>query len=123
MSRAESFLPEFVTHVPEALEDGRLYVSMPYATAIHLCACGCRSEVVTPLRPGKWRLIFDGTVTLRPSIGNWSYGCQSHYYIDRDQVVWARTWSEAEVLARRGGRTERSLAQRMVDWLRRQLRH
>jgi len=101
MSRVERFDPEFVSRVPDTLQDGRLYVSIQYSTAIHLCACGCRREVVTPLRPGLWRLIYDGEVTLRPSIGNWSLPCRSHYFITRNRVIWARTWSEAEVEAGR----------------------
>jgi hypothetical protein len=118
MSRTASFLPEFVTHVPEALDQGRLYVSMSFATAIHLCACGCRSEVVTPFRPGQWRLLFDGTVTLRPSIGNWSLPCRSHYLIDHNRVVWARTWSDDEVrAARRRRRRDRSQPRGMPEGL------
>jgi hypothetical protein len=101
MSRTERFHPVFVSRVPDALEDGLLYVSMDYATTIHSCACGCRREVVTPLRPGKWRLIYDGEVTLRPSIGNWSQPCRSHYFIVRNRVVWARSWSDGEVAAAR----------------------
>jgi len=31
-----------------------------YATAVHKCACGCGKEVVTPLSPTDWKLIFDG---------------------------------------------------------------
>jgi len=101
MGRVERYDPRFVSRVPDALEDGLLYVSMEYATAIHLCACGCRREVVTPLRPGKWRLIYDGEVTLRPSIGNWSQPCRSHYFIIRSRVVWARSWTNDEVEAAR----------------------
>lgn len=104
MNRVETFEPIFVTEVPEVLEDGRLYVSMTYATAIHWCACGCGSEVVTPFRPGQWRLIFDGAITLRPSIGNWSLLCRSHYFIDHNRVIWARTWSDGEVRVARAGR-------------------
>jgi hypothetical protein len=109
----------FVTPAPEVLEEGHLYVSMPYATAIHLCACGCRSEVVTPLRPGQWRLIFDGRVSLRPSIGNWSYPCRSHYFIDRDRVGWARPWTEGDAGAGRFRRRQRSLVRTLAGWLRR----
>ncbi len=101
MSQVEHFAPEFVSQVPETLDGGRLYVSMEYATAIHLCACGCRREVVTPLRPGRWLLIYDGEVTLRPSIGNWSLPCRSHYFIVRNRVVWARSWSDDEVATAR----------------------
>jgi len=123
MSRIESFQPEFVTQVPDVLDDGRLYVSMPFATSIHLCACGCRSEVVTPFKPGQWRMIFDGTVTLRPSIGNWSLGCRSHYFIEHNRVVWARTWSEAEVRAARTSRNANPAPVRgLLGWVRRPFR-
>ena len=30
----------FVTTIPEHLEQGVIYVSVPYATVAHLCACG-----------------------------------------------------------------------------------
>lgn len=83
-------LHEFVTTVPDDLEGGVLYVSMPYATAIHLCACGCGNQVVTPLSPSGWQLVFDGvSVTLHPSIGNWRLPCRSHYWIRRNNVRWA----------------------------------
>ena len=79
----------FVRSVPEALEQGVLYVSIEYATAIHRCCCGCGKEVVTPLSPRDWKLTFDGeTVSLHPSIGNWSFPCRSHYWIKQDRVEW-----------------------------------
>jgi hypothetical protein len=79
---------EFVDLIPDALEDGVLYVSVQYATALHLCCCGCGSEVVTPLSPTDWSLTFDGdTVSLRPSIGNYSFPCRSHYFITRPYPV------------------------------------
>jgi hypothetical protein len=118
MTRVEAFRPVFVTQVPEALEEGYLYVSMPYATAIHLCACGCRWQVITPLRPGRWRLTFDGRVSLRPSIGNWSFPCRSHYFIDSDRVAWARPWAEDEIHANPAGRRPRSLVRTLFGWLR-----
>lgn len=65
-----------------------LHISLRYATAVHLCACGCRRKVVTPLKPAGWRLIFDGAVSLDPSIGNWQYPCRSHYYIRSNRVEW-----------------------------------
>lgn len=81
---------EFVTSVPNELEHAVLYVSMPYATAIHLCACGCGAEVVTPISPSDWQLQYDGeSVTLTPSIGNWRLPCRSHYWIRRNRIIWA----------------------------------
>ena len=89
---------EFVDHIPEQLDDGVLYVSMRFGTVAHRCACGCGEEVVTPLGPVEWRLTYDGrTVSLEPSIGNWSFPCRSHYWIDEGIVRWARGFSEAEV--------------------------
>src|SRR5262245_59201006 len=89
---------QFVKQIPATLDEGTLYISIEYATAVHRCLCGCGSEVVTPLSPTDWRLTFDGvTVSLHPSIGNWSYPCQSHYWIKRNKVVWARQWSEEEI--------------------------
>jgi hypothetical protein len=77
-----------------------LYTSIPYATALHRCLCGCGAEIVTPLSPTDWELSFNGeSVSLSPSIGNWSYPCQSHYWIRRNRVHWARRMS-AEQIAR-----------------------
>lgn len=81
---------EFVESFPSQLDEGTLYVSIPYATAAHLCASGCGNKVVTPLSPVDWQLLFDGeTVSLTPSVGNWQYPCRSHYWIKNDRVVWA----------------------------------
>lgn len=88
----------FVANVPRVLEPGVLYISVEYATAVHSCCCGCGEEVVTPLTPTDWKLIFDGeTVSLWPSIGNWSYACRSHYVIERNRVVEALPWSDKRV--------------------------
>lgn len=89
---------EFVSAVPETLDEGVLYISLEYATAVHNCACGCGHEVVTPLSPTDWSMVFNGeTVSLAPSIGNWSYPCKSHYWIERDRVVWAPAWSSRQI--------------------------
>jgi len=89
---------EFVDSIPEHLDEGRLYISIRYRTASHLCACGCGSKVVTPIKPAKWNLTFDGdTVSLCPSIGNWQKACRSHYWIRNDTIIWARAWSDREI--------------------------
>lgn len=96
--RQERLRHEFVEHIPDDLEEGILYVSITYATTAHRCACGCGSEVITPLAPTDWELTFDGeTVSLAPSIGNWSFECQSHYWIRRSRVRWAPRWSRMEI--------------------------
>lgn len=88
----------FVEYVPEQLQEGMLYISMEHATAAHKCACGCGNEVFTPLSPTDWSLIFDGeSVSLKPSIGNWSFECQSHYWVERSRIRWAPKWSREEI--------------------------
>jgi hypothetical protein len=99
---------EFVEFIPDELKAGTIYVSIRFATVTHLCCCGCENKVVTPLRPTYWKLIFDGkTVSLNPSIGNWSFACKSHYWIVRNKVKWAGQWSEEEI---RAGRAYDALA-------------
>jgi hypothetical protein len=89
---------EFVELIPDDLKERTLYISIPYCTAVHKCCCGCGREVVTPLSPTGWQLIFDGkTVSLYPSIGSWSLPCQSHYFITKNKVLWARQWSGKQI--------------------------
>lgn len=89
---------KFVELVPDVLEDGILYISIEYCSAIHKCVCGCGNEVVTPLSPNDWQLTFDGkTVSLYPSIGNWNFECKSHYWIIHNKVKFARKWSDSEI--------------------------
>lgn len=90
--------PRFVETIPEAIEPGVLYVSMSLASAIHLCACGCGQEVITPLSPTDWKLYFDGeNVSLEPSIGNWGFPCRSHYWIRGGNVGWAGSVSAKKI--------------------------
>ncbi len=92
------FKHEFWLNIPEELLNGVIYISMQYATAIHLCPCGCEEEVVTPFSPTDWELIFDGdTVSLFPSIGNWSLKCKSHYWIKNNNILWAREISSKQI--------------------------
>jgi len=96
-------IPIFVEFIPETLEDGTLYISEEYSTAVHKCCCGCGLKVVTPLRlKNGWRLTRDGQlVTLYPSIGNWSFPCQSHYWIRRNAVQWSYQMTKEEIEAGR----------------------
>ncbi|MDU0340492.1 DUF6527 family protein [Bosea rubneri] len=90
MTGASHLRPEFVEFIPDRLELGVLYISRRYATASHLCCCGCEREVVTPLNPAKWRITErEGKVSLAPSVGNWSFPCRSHYWISANRVQWA----------------------------------
>jgi len=100
---------EFIEEAPDQLEEGVLYVSMAYATTLHLCCCGCGNEVVLPLRPTAWRLSYDGkTISLSPSVGNWSFPCRSHYWIQNSRIHWAGAWTDEQVEAGR----QRTLTER-----------
>lgn len=89
---------QFTEYLPDELQEGVLYISMEYATASHMCACGCKQEVVTPFSPTDWKLIYNGeNVSLSPSIGNWSYTCRSHYFIRNNKVIWAKGMSKQAI--------------------------
>ncbi len=93
---------EFVKAIPNDFKERTLYVSVDYATVVHKCCCGCGREVVTPLTPTDWTLIYDGmSISLNPSIGNWSFECRSHYWISKSMVRWARQWSSSRIAAGR----------------------
>lgn len=92
----------FVDEAPERLEAGILYVSVKYRTTLHLCCCGCDNQVTLPLRPSAWSLTYDGsTITLSPSVGNWSFPCRSHYWIRQSRVEWSGRWTDDEIAAGR----------------------
>jgi Family of unknown function (DUF6527) len=77
------------THAPDARTGHALRLD-PYATVIHLCACGRGIKVVTPTSPPEWHLTWGGdAVSLYPSIGNWQFPCRSHYWIRRNRIIWA----------------------------------
>lgn len=102
-----SLTHEFVDSTPTELNEGTLYISMRFRTAVHLCACGCGNKVVTPIRPAKWKLIFDGDfVSFSPSIGNWQFPCRSHYWIDRSKIRWGKSWSDEEIAEGRANDAE-----------------
>lgn len=93
---------KFVENIPAELKQGVLYVSMEFGTVIHLCPCGCGERVVTPLTPGGWKLNYDGEgISLRPSIGNWSAECKSHYWIINNEIHMAERWTDYEIQAGR----------------------
>jgi uncharacterized protein DUF6527 len=96
--RVDSIEYDFVELMPKKLREGVLYISIEYATAVHLCFCGCQSRVVTPLSPAQWSVTFNGeTVSLSPSVGNHDLECASHYWIRKNQVRWSRPWSGEEI--------------------------
>ncbi len=102
MDKVKILTPEFVDAIPANIEQGKIYISMEFATAVHSCCCGCGMEVVTPFSPTDWKLIFDGvSVSLSPSIGNWSFPCRSHYWVTNNQIRWSGDWSQDQVDAGR----------------------
>ena len=92
------FQHKFVDFLPDIIEDDILYISLDYGTVIHKCACGCGSEVNTPLTITGWKMIYNGeTVSLKPSVGNWSFDCKSHYWITNNKVEWSLKWSDKTI--------------------------
>ena len=97
MRRVTTIRHEFTDRLPDKLDDGVAYVSMRYIVVIHMCCCGCRNKVVTPVNPEAWELTFDGkSISLYPSIGNRSLPCRSHYWIRRNRIQWLRSFPEPE---------------------------
>jgi hypothetical protein len=102
MTKIARLVPKFVEFAPPELKEGVLYVSMVYGSAIHKCCCGCGEKVVTPFSPTDWKMTFDGeSVSLHPSIGNWSFRCRSHYWIRENEIHWAPQWWQDEIDAGR----------------------
>jgi hypothetical protein len=97
-----------VDYMPKDLNPDILYVSEEFDIAMHLCACGCGSKVKTPLGPTEWAFTEtpDGP-SLRPSVGNWQQPCQSHYWIDRGEALWAEKWTPEQIAAGRHFEQER----------------
>ncbi|MDH3379121.1 MAG: DUF6527 family protein [Gammaproteobacteria bacterium] len=111
MTRISAIRARYVDGIPSAIEEGVLYVSTAYGTAVHKCCCGCGQEVVTPLGPTDWSVTAQGnTVSVYPSIGNWSFACRSHYWIRNGQILWAEQWSEEMI---RYGRSRDRMAKRV----------
>lgn len=101
------FEHRFIQSAPQTLEPGVLYVSIRHKSVLHLCACGCGHEVVTPLAPHRWRMSFNGeTVSLEPSVGNSVLPCRSHYFITDNKVDWHRPMTDRAIewARRRDGR-------------------
>jgi hypothetical protein len=83
--------PVFCDHIPEKKEEGVLYISEKYRVAIHLCACGCGIQSVTPITKDGWTMRNnEGKITLRPSIGNFmgENPYHAHYYITENKIDW-----------------------------------
>lgn len=88
MSQVGHYTLQYVESFPTPMEPGALYVSLTYSTAGHICPCGCGREVVTKLSPARYKIIFDGEVSLKPSVAATGLPCNSHYFITRGEVDW-----------------------------------
>ena len=95
MEKINELKPVFVETIPiwTKMEQGVLYISKKYKAAIHLCACGCGIQTVTPIeRNGSgWTLTEkDETVSLTPSIGNFNGESpyHAHYFITNNKIIW-----------------------------------
>jgi hypothetical protein len=126
MSRTEHYTVRFLESFPTPMEPGVLYVSTTYSTAGHICPCGCGRDVVTKLSTIRWRVVFDGEVSLTPSVAATGLPCNSHYFITRGIVDWHRKLdahhaSEAQAADRRA--VEEHWAATPSGWLARLRRH
>jgi len=114
VSRIDRYTLEIVQSFPTHLQPGVLYVSTKYSTAGHLCACGCGREVVTRLSPARYRLTFDGEVSLAPSVASNGLPCNSHYFITRGAVDWHRKLDTGQVERARAADQRATDAHRVV---------
>lgn len=129
MRRLDQLRASVVEQMPEALENGVLYIAPEYRIAMHLCCCGCGEEVATPIGDTEYRIQLDGErATVFPSVGNHDFACRSHYIIKAGRIVWAGEMSREDIdagraydrlLKRPGKAQRRSWMGRAVDWLRR----
>ena len=88
MSATQHYVAAFVESFPTPMEPGVLYVSTAYSTAGHICPCGCGREVVTKLSPARYKVTYDGEISLSPSVAATGLPCNSHYFITRGALDW-----------------------------------
>jgi hypothetical protein len=123
--KQQSVRAKHVQYIPKVLEEGVLYISKEFATASHLCCCGCGTKIVTPLMRPEYTLTErGGRVSLSPSIGNWNHPCQSHYWIRDDRVEWAERMSKDAIQRGRehdDAQTGAYYRSKVVPWWRRAL--
>jgi hypothetical protein len=79
--------PVYLEFIPEQkdMEQNKVYVSLEYMTASHLCLCGCGTLSVTPINQNGWFLTdVDNKLTLTPSILNKLCPNKSHYILQKN---------------------------------------
>jgi hypothetical protein len=93
--KVEFYKPVYTANIPHEQEEGIVYISFPFGTAIHLCPCGCGVQAVTPfelpdlLRQYQWVLSeHNDKISLFPSILNTGCPNKAHYFITNGQVIW-----------------------------------
>ncbi|MBW8334456.1 MAG: hypothetical protein K0M40_20745 [Prolixibacteraceae bacterium] len=97
-----------VHYLPKELEEGFLYVSNEFGVAGHLCPCGCKNKIITPIDPIEWAFKeVNDKPTLYPSIGNWQLPCKSHYWITNGVIEWSSQWSEKQIIEGRQAEEEK----------------
>ena len=93
----QTYAYERVEDTPEEVAAGIVYLvgdgEKPWY-AVLKCPCSCSQTISLSLVPGdspRWRAILhkNGTLTLHPSIWR-TKGCQSHFFIRRGRIIWAR---------------------------------
>lgn len=100
-----------VHYLPNELEEGLLYVSEEFGVAGHLCPCGCKNKIITPLDKTEWSFKeIMNKPTLYPSIGNWQLPCKSHYWIIEGTIEWSYPWSEEQIIEGREAEEEKRKA-------------
>ena len=100
--KVDCFRPAFVSDIPDDLDEGVLYLALEYDAMVHLCACGCGCEISTPIGPTDWKIAWDGVgITVRPSVGNGSLRCRSHYVIDAGKVRWYPRMTDLDIAEER----------------------
>jgi hypothetical protein len=90
--RITELKPEYVDLIPPVadMKEGVLYISRPFMTTSHLCACGCGNEVILPYGCRRFWILTErlSGVTIRPSVGSFNLPCKSHYYITDNKIEW-----------------------------------
>jgi hypothetical protein len=92
LSRTEALAFKLVDRIParEAMMEGILYYSENSRVGIHLCACGCGTELVTPNTDGRQIAVEvkTGLATILSPIKNRESPCRSYYWIREGRVLW-----------------------------------
>ena len=92
--KINTLTPLFCEFIPQDIQEGILYISEKFGIAIHLCACGCGKQSITPIYPywkEGWTISnINDSITLRPSIGNFmgENPYHSHYFITENKIEW-----------------------------------